>query len=88
MMGEGEAAKTLATVEDLCRGFAQWGLTRGDVVVAVGGGVVTDTAGFAAAVYHRGHEERHANRHPGETSPSPRLSIPAHRHPPSVTDVG
>ena len=32
----------------------QWGLTRADVVVAVGGGVVTDIAGFAAAVYHRG----------------------------------
>jgi 3-dehydroquinate synthetase len=53
-MGDGEAAKTLATVEDLCRAWAAWGLTRGDVVVAVGGGVVTDTAGFAAAVYHRG----------------------------------
>ena len=34
--------------------MARWGLTRADVVVAVGGGVVTDTAGFAAAVYHRG----------------------------------
>jgi 5-deoxy-5-amino-3-dehydroquinate synthase len=54
VMGDGEAAKSLTTVEDLCRGFARWGLTRGDVVVAVGGGVVTDTAGFAAAVYHRG----------------------------------
>jgi 5-deoxy-5-amino-3-dehydroquinate synthase len=53
-MGEGEQAKTLATVEDLCRRFAAWGLRRGDVVVAVGGGVVTDTAGFAAASYHRG----------------------------------
>ena len=53
-MGEGEDAKDLGTVEDLCRDWAQWGLTRGDVVVAVGGGVVTDTAGFAAAVYHRG----------------------------------
>ena len=51
---DGEGAKSLETVEDLCRGFAQWGLTRADVVVAVGGGVVTDTAGFAAAVYHRG----------------------------------
>ncbi|HEX6237963.1 MAG TPA: bifunctional shikimate kinase/3-dehydroquinate synthase [Acidimicrobiales bacterium] len=53
-MGEGEEAKTLATVEDLCRSWARWGLTRADVVVAVGGGVVTDTAGFAAASYHRG----------------------------------
>ena len=53
-MDEGEDAKCMETVEDLCRGFARWGLTRADVVVAVGGGVVTDTAGFAAAVYHRG----------------------------------
>ncbi len=51
---EGEHGKHLGTVEDLCRDWAQWGLTRGDCVVAVGGGVVTDTAGFAAAVYHRG----------------------------------
>lgn len=51
---DGEEAKHLGTVEDLCRDFAAWGLTRADVVVAVGGGVVTDTAGFAAAVYHRG----------------------------------
>ena len=54
VMGSGEAAKVPATVEQLCRGFARFGLTRRDVVVAVGGGVVTDTAGFAAAVYHRG----------------------------------
>ena len=53
-IGEGEQAKTMATVEALCRAWSQWGLTRGDQVVAVGGGVVTDTAGFAAAVYHRG----------------------------------
>lgn len=51
---EGEEAKNLETVEKLCRGFSRWGLARTDVVVAVGGGVVTDTAGFAAAVYHRG----------------------------------
>ena len=51
---DGEAAKTLATVEDLCREWARWGLTRADAVVAVGGGLVTDVAGFAAASYHRG----------------------------------
>jgi 5-deoxy-5-amino-3-dehydroquinate synthase len=50
----GEQAKSLATVESLCREFARWGLTRADTVVAVGGGLVTDTAGFAAASYHRG----------------------------------
>jgi 5-deoxy-5-amino-3-dehydroquinate synthase len=54
LMGDGEAAKDMATVEQLCRAFTEWGLTRQDVLVAVGGGVVTDTAGFAAAVYHRG----------------------------------
>ena len=51
---DGEEAKTMAVVERLCRDFADWGLTRGDVIVGVGGGVVTDVAGFAAAVYHRG----------------------------------
>ncbi len=54
MIGEGEEAKSLSTVEQLCRGFAEFRLTRADVVVGVGGGVVTDVAGFAAAVYHRG----------------------------------
>lgn len=51
---DGEVAKSLATVEELCRGFARFGLTRGDAVVGVGGGVVTDVAGLAAALYHRG----------------------------------
>ena len=54
LIGGDETAKEMATVESLCRGFAEWGLHRGDVVVAVGGGVVTDVGGFAAAVYHRG----------------------------------
>jgi 5-deoxy-5-amino-3-dehydroquinate synthase len=54
LIDDGEDAKNLETIEDLCRQFSRWGLTRTDVVVAVGGGVVTDAAGFAAAVYHRG----------------------------------
>ncbi len=53
-IGDGEDTKDLGTVEDLCRDFGRWGVTRGDVVVAVGGGVVTDTAGFVAAIWHRG----------------------------------
>ena len=53
-IGVGEQLKTIATVQELCEGFADAGLTRGDVVVAVGGGMVTDVAGFAAASYHRG----------------------------------
>ncbi len=53
-LGEGEGAKSLDSVETLCAQFARSGLSRSDVVVAVGGGVVTDVAGFAAATYHRG----------------------------------
>jgi len=53
-VGEGEKAKSLETVEELCRDFARFGLTRTDVVVAVGGGMITDAAGLAAALYHRG----------------------------------
>ena len=49
-IGHGEQHKTLATIEALCRGFAAMGLTRDDVVIAVGGGMVTDVAGFAAAI--------------------------------------
>ncbi len=54
VIGDGEVHKTLSTIERLCSEFAQEGLTRADVVVAVGGGMVTDVAGFAAASYHRG----------------------------------
>lgn len=53
-IGEGEQAKTMATVERLCSQWSRWGLTRNDAVVAVGGGLVTDVAGFAASIYHRG----------------------------------
>jgi len=54
LIGDGEQHKTLETVEQLCRDFARMGLTRSDVVIGVGGGMVTDVAGFAAAVWHRG----------------------------------
>jgi len=50
----GEQAKSMQNVEELCRDFARAGLSRQDAVVAVGGGVVTDVAGFAAACYLRG----------------------------------
>jgi 3-dehydroquinate synthase len=53
-IADGEAAKTLDSVQELSRAFAQWGLLRADAVVACGGGVVGDTAGFAASVYYRG----------------------------------
>jgi 5-deoxy-5-amino-3-dehydroquinate synthase len=54
LLDDGEDAKCMESVEELCRAWARWGLTRSDVVVAVGGGVVTDVAGFAASVYRRG----------------------------------
>ena len=50
----GESAKTLDTIATLMSGFAAMGLTRHDVVISVGGGMVTDIAGFAAASWHRG----------------------------------
>ena len=53
-IGRGEQHKSLETIGELCRGFARMGLTRNDVVIGVGGGMVTDVAGFAAASYHRG----------------------------------
>lgn len=51
---DGEGAKNFSTLEELCDGFAALGLSRHDVVVAVGGGAVTDLVGFAAATYLRG----------------------------------
>lgn len=53
-IGDGEEHKVLSTVEQLCRSWSKWGLNRNDVVVGLGGGIVTDVAGFAASVYHRG----------------------------------
>lgn len=51
---QGEASKSLATLETVLRRMLDFGMGRGDLVVAVGGGVVGDLAGFAAAVYMRG----------------------------------
>ncbi len=53
-IGTGEGHKHLGTIESLCRSFARVGLTRNDVVIGLGGGMVTDVAGFAASVWHRG----------------------------------
>jgi len=51
---DGEAAKDLDVVTALWAAFAEHRITRSDVVVAVGGGAVTDVAGFAAATWLRG----------------------------------
>lgn len=50
----GEEHKTLATAEHLWTGLAERGVTRAGRIVAVGGGVVGDVAGFVAATYQRG----------------------------------
>jgi shikimate kinase/3-dehydroquinate synthase len=50
----GEEAKTPAQAEAVLRAMAEAGVTRADVLAAVGGGVVGDIGGFAAAVYQRG----------------------------------
>ncbi len=50
----GEASKSLPTLERLLTAMLEAGFTRTDAVVAVGGGVVGDLAGFAAATYMRG----------------------------------
>ncbi|HKV06025.1 MAG TPA: 3-dehydroquinate synthase [Candidatus Acidoferrales bacterium] len=49
-----EASKRLATVEEIARKLVAAGADRRAIVVAVGGGVVGDVAGFAAAMYLRG----------------------------------
>lgn len=51
---DGEQYKTLATVAKLYTDFVAAGLDRSGTVIALGGGVVGDTAGFAAATYMRG----------------------------------
>ena len=50
----GEESKSLAAFEKLCASLLEHGFTRSDCVVAVGGGVVGDLAGFVAASYMRG----------------------------------
>src|SRR6202040_1982889 len=49
-----EAAKDLATIEQISRQLVLAGADRHSTIVAVGGGVVGDVAGFAAASYLRG----------------------------------
>ncbi len=50
----GESSKNINTVLNVMNLFASEGLTRNDCVVAFGGGVIGDLAGFAAAIYLRG----------------------------------
>ena len=51
---QGEASKSPETLTALLEAMLRAGLTRGDCVIALGGGVVGDLAGLAAALYMRG----------------------------------
>jgi 3-dehydroquinate synthase len=53
-IGIGEATKTLGTVESIYDAFLKEGLDRASMIVAIGGGIVCDVAGFAASTYLRG----------------------------------
>lgn len=54
LLGDGERFKSLGTLAKTLAFFSKTGLERNDAVVALGGGVVGDVTGFAAAVYLRG----------------------------------
>ena len=51
---QGEESKNLRTLAEILESFADNQLTRSDIVIALGGGVTGDLAGFAAGVYMRG----------------------------------
>ena len=54
LMKDGERHKSMRSLEHALAFLTEFGLERNDVVVAIGGGVVGDVAGFAAATYLRG----------------------------------
>lgn len=54
LIGTGERIKTLRTVETIYRRFIELGVDRRTFILGVGGGIVTDVAGFAASTYMRG----------------------------------
>lgn len=54
LIGQGESAKTLKSVEELLLKMIDLGVDRSWFLLAIGGGVVTDLAGFVASTYMRG----------------------------------
>lgn len=54
LIGRGERIKTLSTVENIHRRLIAAGADRKTFILGVGGGIVTDIAGFAASTYMRG----------------------------------
>ena len=51
---EGESQKSMANLEEILDGLFEAGFTRSDLLIAFGGGVIGDLAGFAASIYKRG----------------------------------
>ena len=56
LIGQGEQAKSLATLEDIYRQLIELGADRSIFILGIGGGIVTDIAGFVASTYMRGVE--------------------------------
>lgn len=56
LIGLGETSKTLHTLDAIYRQFIELGVDRSCFVLAIGGGIVTDVAGFAASTFMRGLE--------------------------------
>ena len=56
LIGLGESSKTLLTVDTIYRRLIELGADRSTFILGVGGGIVTDIAGFVAATYMRGVE--------------------------------
>jgi len=54
LLPRGESAKRMHVIEDVCRALARLHVDRRETLVAIGGGALTDAAGFAAATYLRG----------------------------------
>lgn len=56
LISQGETSKTLHTVDMIYRRFIELGVDRSTFVLGIGGGIVTDVAGFVASTYMRGLE--------------------------------
>lgn len=54
LIGQGEQAKSLATLDEIYRKLIEMGADRTSFILGIGGGIVTDVAGFVASTYMRG----------------------------------
>ncbi len=54
VVGEGEASKSYGVLQEVCEGLIAAKIERNDLVIALGGGVIGDLAGFAASIVRRG----------------------------------